>query len=131
MTVLQMDSTSASVLCIEEPENGIHPFAIPGLVDLLRDYTVDPEEAVDHYDNPLRQVIANSHSPKLASRLAMNEVLFVDSIETAQGAEARVRSIDHDKNWRDDDDPVTVARFEEVVGTAPTGQAVLGFEANE
>ncbi|MCY4174635.1 MAG: AAA family ATPase [Cyanobacteria bacterium MAG CAR3_bin_5] len=50
------------VLCMEEPENGIHPAKLNAMNRLLHDIAVDAEEAVDH-DNPLRQVIVATHSP--------------------------------------------------------------------
>jgi predicted ATP-dependent endonuclease of OLD family len=43
--------------CFEEPENGIHPFRIKAMTELLKDLSVDL------VDIPLRQVIVNTHSP--------------------------------------------------------------------
>lgn len=127
MTVLQMDAASASVLCIEEPENGIHPSGLPRLVDLLRDYAVDPDEAAEPIDNPLRQVVVNSHSPQLANLLRYNDVLFVEAVETAEGMTAQVRAIEHDADWRKTGDAVTVGHFKEVVGGSPIGQPNLPY----
>ncbi len=132
MTALQMDSDSARVLCIEEPENGIHQDVMGRVVDLLRDYVVDPLERVDPVDNPLRQALANSHSPQLARHLQMAEVLFVEQVTGESGAEARVRAVDHTENWRTDvEDPVTVQLFQQVVGDAPQGQGLLPLDASE
>jgi len=62
LTVLELDPQSQGVICLEEPENGIHPERIPGMLRLLRDIATDPEESVDD-TNPLRQIIINTHSP--------------------------------------------------------------------
>ncbi|MDE2785375.1 MAG: AAA family ATPase [Chloroflexota bacterium] len=52
----------SAVVCMEEPENGIHPAKLGAMNRLLRDIAVDADEAVD-FDNPLRQVIVATHSP--------------------------------------------------------------------
>ena len=51
-----------AVICMEEPENGIHPAKLDAMNRLLHDIAVDAEEKVD-FDNPLRQVIVATHSP--------------------------------------------------------------------
>lgn len=63
LAAIQEDS-SDGVICMEEPENGINPKKIPEIVSLLRDMALDPEFEVGR-DNPIRQVIINTHSPKL------------------------------------------------------------------
>ena len=65
------------MLCIEEPENGIHPSRVPTLTDLLRDYAVDVDDSVGA-DNPLRQVVLNTHSPEVARQLSFDELVFVE-----------------------------------------------------
>lgn len=62
LCVLLEDPSAAGVLCLEEPENSIHPANIEALVSLLRDLAVDPDWAPGP-DNPLRQVIIATHSP--------------------------------------------------------------------
>src|SRR5262249_23318040 len=62
LAVLELDPESQSLLCLEEPENGIHPERIPAMLRLLQDIAVNVEEPVSP-DNPLRQVIVNTHSP--------------------------------------------------------------------
>ena len=62
LVVLEMDPETDGVLCLEEPENGIHPARIPAILQLLRDIAVETSEPAGP-DNPLRQVIVNTHSP--------------------------------------------------------------------
>ena len=62
LTILERDPYARGLLCLEEPENGIHPERVPAMLDLLKDLTVDTEEEVG-LDNPLRQVIVNTHAP--------------------------------------------------------------------
>lgn len=61
LCILLVDEQHQGLLCFEEPENGIHPFRIKAMVQLLRDLSMD----LDNPDNLLRQVIINTHSPSL------------------------------------------------------------------
>jgi predicted ATPase len=74
LAVLESDSEAQGVLCMEEPENGIHPQRIPAMLRLLQDLVVDPSEPVDE-DNPLRQVIVNTHSPAVAAQVPDDALL--------------------------------------------------------
>jgi predicted ATPase len=66
IALLQADHRGPAVLCFEEPENGIHPGRIQAMLQLFRDYATDVTVAVDA-DNPLRQVIVNTHSPSVVA----------------------------------------------------------------
>jgi len=63
------------VLCMEEPENGIHPAKLNAMNRLLHDIAVDPEEAVAP-DNPLRQVIVATHSPYFVQLQDRNDLVL-------------------------------------------------------
>lgn len=82
LALMLADVQDQAVLCLEEPENGIHPSRVPNLVELLYDYAVDLTVAVEQ-DNPLRQVILNSHSPEVARQLDVNDIVFVERALTA------------------------------------------------
>lgn len=62
LSILQMDPTFSGVICFEEPENGIHPRKMAEMFELIQDLAVDTGRAVGP-ENPLRQVIVNTHSP--------------------------------------------------------------------
>jgi len=64
LCVFQYDNQHNSLLCYEEPENGIHPFRIEPLVSLLKDLSVDFKDT----EMPLRQLIVNTHSPVLIGK---------------------------------------------------------------
>jgi hypothetical protein len=53
LSVLELDASTKGVLCLPEPENGIHPERIPAMLQLLQDTGIDPVEPVDE-TNPLR-----------------------------------------------------------------------------
>jgi len=65
LCILQYDDKHTGLLCFEEPENGIHPFRIQAMAQLLKDLSTDFTDT----DMPLRQVIVNTHSPVLVGQL--------------------------------------------------------------
>lgn len=65
LCILEYDNKHTGLLCFEEPENGIHPFRMKAMAQLLKDLSVDFSET----DVPLRQVIVNTHSPVLVKEL--------------------------------------------------------------
>jgi predicted ATPase len=76
LAILEEDPMVTGVICLEEPENGIHPKRIPAIIALLRDIAMDPaEESGD--DNPLRQIIINTHSPLVVAGVPDDSLIVV------------------------------------------------------
>jgi predicted ATPase len=65
LCILEFDDRHTGLLCFEEPENGIHPFRIKAMTELLKDLSVDFNDT----NTPLRQVIVNTHSPILVGNM--------------------------------------------------------------
>ncbi len=65
LCILLYDDKYRGLLCFEEPENGIHPFRISTMVELLRALSTSFEKG-----DTLRQVIVNTHSPVFLRVLA-------------------------------------------------------------
>ncbi|MCB9879040.1 MAG: AAA family ATPase [Planctomycetes bacterium] len=126
LVTMQMDQRSSHVLCIEEPENGIEPNGVPELIGLLRDYAVDPELPANGADNPLRQVILNSHSRDVVGSLPAGEVLFVESVRGPEGRSAQIRSVDYPDVWRPAPQKVSSDYFKQWIGGLPRGQMTFG-----
>ena len=84
LVVLEADPKFQGVVCFEEPENGIHPERIPNIIRLLRDIATDPQEAADE-DNPLRQVIINTHSPSVVRIVPEDSLLLATPIAPVAG----------------------------------------------
>lgn len=61
LCVLLYDDNFQGLLCFEEPENGIHPYRLKAMSELLRLLSTN----FDEEDDLLRQVIVNTHSPVL------------------------------------------------------------------
>lgn len=66
LAIIEQDNTGSRLICLEEPENGINPKKIYEMIDLLEGMATDTDSIVDE-DNPLRQVIINTHSPIVVS----------------------------------------------------------------
>jgi len=79
LAVLELDPHAQGVICLEEPENGIHPERIPAMLRLLRDIATDPNEPVDE-TNPLRQIIVNTHSPVVVLESDDDSLLVAESL---------------------------------------------------
>ncbi|GGL97352.1 MULTISPECIES: AAA family ATPase [Micromonospora] len=77
LCVLLEDPRFTGLVCMEEPENGIHPANVPAMLDLVRDLAVDPRRAPGG-DNPFRQVIVNTHSPWLVRLCDPADLLLAD-----------------------------------------------------
>ncbi len=91
LALIAQDSTMSSVLCLEEPENGISPAKIGEMIALLEKMATDTNEAVDT-DNPLRQVIVNSHSPLVVKKVSDESLYLIRTQENYLAAlETKVR----------------------------------------
>ncbi|NBC17588.1 MAG: AAA family ATPase, partial [Bacteroidetes bacterium] len=68
LVTLKNDPEHRGVLLFEEPENGVHAYRLRTLVHLLRDLATDflDEEQIDQ---PLRQLLINTHSPVLVKHM--------------------------------------------------------------
>jgi len=75
--ILEMDPDAHGLLCVEEPENGIHSERIPALIRLLRDIAVDASRPAGP-TNPPRQVIINTHAPTVLSQITDDSLLIAE-----------------------------------------------------
>lgn len=83
LAVLQLDPEAQGLLCLEEPENGIHPERIPKILKLLEDIATDVNEPIGP-DNPLRQVIINTHSPAVVMQVPDDSLLVAELKEAVR-----------------------------------------------
>jgi len=91
LAVLELDPRTQGLICLEEPENGIHPERIPAMLRLLQDIPTDVDERVGP-DNPLRQVIINTHSPAVVTQVPDESLLVAESKELFLGGK-RVQGV--------------------------------------
>lgn len=81
LAIIKEDSERSGLICLEEPENGINPKKIEEMVNLLEEMATDSTDLIDE-DNPLRQVIINSHSPKVVSIVSDESLYLATEKET-------------------------------------------------
>lgn len=106
LSILELDTNSPGVVCFEEPENGIHPERIPSMLQLLGDMATDPSLPVGA-DNPLRQVIVNTHSPVLVQQVAADSLVVAELIETPSDGQL-MQSVNYGclpSTWRSKSEP--------------------------
>lgn len=77
LAVLSLDPNNQGVMGLEEPENGIHPERIPAILNLLQHIATDVNSPVD-VNNPLRQVIINTHSPAVVQQIPEDSLLVAE-----------------------------------------------------
>lgn len=91
------ENNSHQILCFEEPENGIHPWLLHKLVDLL---TVVTTQGI--YGSPI-QVLITTHSPALLNLVKPEQVR---AVELDQEGKTKVHSL-----------PTGEARFQKALET--------------
>ncbi|MEB3120894.1 MAG: AAA family ATPase [Snowella sp.] len=77
LAVLALDPNNQGVMGLEEPENGIHPERIPAILNLLQHIATDVNSPVG-VNNPLRQVIINTHSPAVVQQIPEDSLLVAE-----------------------------------------------------
>jgi predicted ATPase len=107
LCVMLEDIDAGGLICMEEPENGIHPANIGSMIDLVRRLAVDPGEAPGP-DNPFRQVIVNTHSPAVVQLVGKDDLLFATVRRQAQAAPGHpaftLNLVPMKGSWRDNRD---------------------------
>lgn len=115
LCIMEADPEVRGLLCMEEPENGIHPARLEAMVALLQRLAVDPHMPPGP-DNPLRQVVLNTHSPgvvHLFHQRAPEALLFAQDarVRGPSGRETdtlRLRPLEN--TWRCDHENPGVSR---------------------
>jgi hypothetical protein len=75
LATVYLDPQERGLLCLEEPENGIHPQRIGSMLALLYEIACDADRPVGD-DNPLRQVIVSTHSNEVVREVTFGDVVF-------------------------------------------------------
>jgi predicted ATPase len=80
LLTLLHDPKHHGLVCWEEPENGVHPVRVRTLIERLRELLIDPLRDDIDSEEPLAQMLLNSHSPVVLSCLEDGEGLFADMV---------------------------------------------------
>lgn len=80
LSVLESDPKTTGLICMEEPENSIHPSRIPLILGLLQNIATDVTIPVG-LDNPLCQVIVSTHSASVIQEIFDDTLLIAELTE--------------------------------------------------
>lgn len=73
---IRNDAQFQGVLCLEEPENGVHPLHLNNMAQLLREMATNFNNPLSG-DQPLRQILITTHSAALISQPAVIDALLL------------------------------------------------------
>ncbi len=88
LAVMLEDPSPRSLICLEEPENGMHPERIPAMLRILQELAMDTNLPIGQ-DNPLRQVIINTHSPSVVAEVGEDALLVAKPVQARGAREPR------------------------------------------
>ena len=115
LCVLLEDPEFTGVVCMEEPENGIHPANLAAMLQVVQDLAVDASQEPGT-DNPFRQVLINTHSPGVVQLCDPNDLLLAET-HRVQGPDGeRVSALaltPYRHSWRADQAGETKQTFAE------------------
>lgn len=131
LCVLLEDPAVQGLICMEEPENGIHPANVPAMVQLAMDLAVDPFDPPGE-DNPLRQVIVNTHSPAVVQLVDPQDLLYASTVQATTNGSGPRRALSLRPlagTWRAEgasiEPPVTVVDLLAYLTSPPGAQLTL------
>jgi predicted ATPase len=88
LVIIKNNPEHRGVLCLEEPENGVHPSRFKNLIQLLRELATDFSDSTQA-NEPLRQLLVNTHSPLFVSQTeVLPELLFAHTATRVQPSRA-------------------------------------------
>ena len=142
LVALKNDPQHRGVLCFEEPENGVHPFRLKNVVRLLRELTTDFSD-VEQADEPLRQLLVNTHSPILANQEDVwPSLLFAHLTTRIQPAQStpslqvtQIDSVQPSRQFKlelgisEQQEAYTVGQVIQYLHSADTGEGPVGLRA--
>lgn len=131
LCILDIDPEVQGVTCMEEPENGIHPARMFAMVELVKGLAVDPTEA-PNTENPLRQVLVNTHSPAFVQLQSPDDLLFATTatMRGPHGGEAEsLRLLPLTKTWRAANGTTSISKAEIIAYLTAPKDAQLTLDA--
>ena len=124
LVVLMDDPSEHGLICFEEPENGVHPFRLGQMIQMLRKHSAQLRDEAASPDELLKQVLVNSHSPVVLKHLEPEQMLFADVItwvapppESSIARCTRLRRV-QSKLFEDNDECVTTDHVSRLLETA-------------
>jgi predicted ATPase len=78
------DPRQRGLICLEEPENGIHPGRLKAVISRLRELVSNPHADKVDLHQPLAQLIVSSHSPVILASVPPEDVVFFDVVSVVR-----------------------------------------------
>lgn len=102
LSLIDLDPVNLGLICLEEPENGIHPQRVNAMLQLLYRIACDTTLPAGE-TNPLRQIAISTHSPIVFGNVHRGDVAFAVP-HSYREHDARVRGVEFmglRGSWRD------------------------------
>lgn len=81
LAIMSCDDENAGLLCMEEPENGIHPERIEAMLHLVTQLAdTDFSFTGEKEKTTIRQVIINTHSPLVVGAVENDDLLMAQAV---------------------------------------------------
>jgi predicted ATPase len=112
------DPKHRGLVCFEEPENGVHHSRLKAMIRRLRELVSNPFSEEADEQEPLSQMLLNSHSPVVLSELQQGEIMFsdiltvVDPATHQRGRKTRIRPAQDQGELQPDSGTEFVSTFE-------------------
>jgi predicted ATPase len=130
LATLNNDPEFEGVLCIEEPENGVHPFRLKQMATLLNGMATDFSD-IEQANLPLRQVLITTHSPVLISQKeVIGNVLFaylVTRVGDSDNPPLRVTHIEpvqSNRSGKNSQNKYTIEQVKKYLESAESSEAI-------
>jgi predicted ATPase len=78
------DPRQRGLICLEEPENGIHPGRLKAVISRLRGLVSEPHADKIDPKQPLAQMMVSSHSPVVLASVPPEDVVFFDVVSVVK-----------------------------------------------
>ena len=112
------DPKHRGLVCFEEPENGVHHSRLKAMICRLRELVSNPFSEEADEQEPLSQMLLNSHSPVVLSELQQGEIMFSDILTVVDPAthqrsrKTRIRPAQDQGELQPDSGAESVSTFE-------------------
>jgi len=120
LLTLGHDPKHRGMVCFEEPENGVHVSRLKEMISRLRELVSDAWDEEEQGQEPLFQMLMNSHSPVVLSSLHEGESLFADLVSVV---DPDTKTISHKTRMR----PVRTSDQRRII-SLPDAEEVSSFE---
>lgn len=124
LTAVHGQRSWSSVLCLEEPENGIYPGRLRRLIALLREVTDARSWREGESEYPPPQVIVTTHSPVFLAALAEHpeHLRYIDTVQRKGIRVTRARTVGERASPREGQSVASLAEIKAILESASASE---------